>query len=122
MSEFYIASNFQKPIKVVFIDNQLNPNPFSIMFIRSSDFLHSFPSVFFPIVAFMAGLASIPNVFGQVHHGGQPEWQIDISTIPALRLPEIDRELLDAQDAVTDQYKEAPWRFGVEFEVNVDPL
>ena len=63
----------------------------------------------------------MPIVFGQVHHGGQPEWQIDISTIPALRLPEIDRELLDAQDAVTDQYKEAPWRFGVEFEVNVDP-
>jgi hypothetical protein len=69
----------------------------------------------------MAGLAWMPGVVGQINHGGQPEWRIDIATIPALRLPDIDRELLDAQDAVTDQYKEAPWRFGVEFEVNVDP-
>lgn len=91
------------------------------MSIRSSDFLRAFPNVFFRAVIVMTGMALIPNVFGQINHGGQPEWRIDISTIPVLRLPEIDRELLDAQDAVTDQYKQAPWRFGVEFEVNVDP-
>ena len=91
------------------------------MFIRSSDFLRAFSNIFYRVVAFMAGLALMPVVFGQINHGGQPEWQIDIATIPTLRLPDIDRELLDAQDAVTDQYKEAPWRFGVEFEVNVDP-
>ena len=91
------------------------------MFIRSSDFLRAFSNVFYRVVAFMVGLALMPGVVGQINHGGQPEWQIDIATIPALRLPDIDRESLDAQDAVTDQYKEAPWRFGVEFEVNVDP-
>ena len=35
-------------------------------------------------------------------------------------LAALDLELLAAQDAVTDQYKEAPWRFGVEREVNLD--
>lgn len=34
-----------------------------------------------------------------------------------VQLPSIDREVLDAEDAVTDQYKEAAWRFGVEFPV-----
>lgn len=34
-----------------------------------------------------------------------------------VQLPAIDRAALDAEDVVTDQYKEAPWRFGVEFPV-----
>ena len=69
------------------------------MFIRSSDFFRAFSNIFYRVVAFMAGLALMPGVFGQINHGGQPDWQIDIATIPTLRLPDIDRELLDAQDA-----------------------
>lgn len=34
-----------------------------------------------------------------------------------VQLPAIDRTVLDAEDVVTDQYKEAPWRFGFEFPV-----
>ena len=64
-------------------------------------------------------MASILN--GQVHHGGAPNWNIDESIIPSVRLTNIDRTLLDSQDAVTDQFKEAPWRFGVEFDVSIDP-
>lgn len=57
---------------------------------------------------------------GQVERGGKPSWDADLSVVPKLRLSEIDRDLLNSQDAVTDQYKEAPWRFGVEFDVDID--
>ena len=57
----------------------------------------------------------------QVSCGGQPNWLFDAEEIPAYRLPEIDRVALDAADAVIDQYKEAPWRFGVEFDMDISP-
>jgi hypothetical protein len=63
--------------------------------------------------------ASLSN--GQVERGGKPSWDIDISTVPKLRLSAIDQTLLDSQDVVTDQFKEAPWRFGVEFDVDINP-
>jgi hypothetical protein len=63
--------------------------------------------------------ASLSN--GQVERGGKPSWDIDISSVPKLRLSAIDQTLLDSQDVVTDQFKEAPWRFGVEFDVDINP-
>ena len=38
-----------------------------------------------------------------------------------LEMPALDRAALAAEDAVVDQYKEAPWRFGVEHEVQISP-
>ena len=42
-----------------------------------------------------------------------------MSTIPTFSSGELDLNVLAAEDAVTDQYKEAPWRFGVEREVSL---
>ena len=64
---------------------------------------------------------AIASVKGQVQHGGTPNWNVSVEDVPSMRLPAIDRDVLDAQDAVTDQYKEAPWRFGVEFAVDISP-
>lgn len=57
----------------------------------------------------------------QVGHGGEPAVWSDkhlASDIPFIATPQIDLNLLAAEDAVTDQYKEAPYRFGVENAVN----
>jgi hypothetical protein len=57
--------------------------------------------------------------FGQIERGGFPEWDILADEIPTFRLPSIDRVALAAEDAVTDNFKEVPWRFGVEFAVDI---
>ena len=38
-----------------------------------------------------------------------------------IELPTINREALAAEDAVTDKIKDIPWRFGVEYDVNINP-
>ena len=63
---------------------------------------------------------SILTVQSQVSQGGEPLRWADKSIpseIPVVATPSVDREALAAEDAVTDQYKEAPYRFGVEIEV-----
>lgn len=55
----------------------------------------------------------------QISRGGFPDWNVVVEDVPAFRLPAIDREALAAEDAVTDKVKEVPWRFGVEFEVDI---
>jgi len=57
----------------------------------------------------------------QISHGGQPvNWAN--KTAPAgisfERMGAIDRERIAMEDAITDQYKDIPYRFGVEFETN----
>lgn len=62
-------------------------------------------------------------VNAQIQQGGEPfDWQnksID-SQIPFLRTEPLNLQQLAAEDAVADQYKDAPYRFGVEYEVNID--
>ncbi len=61
-------------------------------------------------------------VHAQIAQGGAPwKWgsSIDLSNVPQITTGELDLTVLNAEDAVTDQYKEAPWRFGVEREVNL---
>lgn len=61
-------------------------------------------------------------LMAQISRGGVPEWNaVAFDALPVLRMPLIDLAALAAEDAVTDQYKEAPWRFGVEYEVDIDP-
>jgi len=59
-------------------------------------------------------------IFAQISHGGAPiNWE-DATYQPEFEIknmPGVDLATLAAEDAVTDQYKEAPWRFGVEQEV-----
>lgn len=63
----------------------------------------------------------VAPTLSQLSHGGIPSWDVELRNIPVHTLPDINRALLDAEDAVTDQIKEVPWRFGVEFEVSLSP-
>ena len=59
--------------------------------------------------------------FAQVSQGGTPwQWGLESAdwSCPEISTAALDLDLLASQDAVTDQYKEAPWRFGVEREVD----
>ena len=61
------------------------------------------------------------TVSAQLSFGGAPAgWPQPVTEgFPWTVLPELDFGLLAAQDAVTDQVKEAPWRFGVEHAVDL---
>lgn len=62
------------------------------------------------------------SIFGQISHGGQPHvWnQKELSTaIPFVQMDPIDLARLQMEDAVTDQYKDLPYRFGYEFSTNI---
>jgi lysyl endopeptidase len=70
----------------------------------------------------LCALVGAHDAEAQISRGGAPQWNaFGFEELPILRMPSIDREALAAQDAVTDLYKEAPWRFGVEYDVNIDP-
>lgn len=56
----------------------------------------------------------------QITYGGSP-W-FNGARPEAVTLPAIDRAALAAEDAVTDRYKEAPWRFGVEHEMALNAI
>ncbi|MEC8361867.1 MAG: hypothetical protein VX002_06150, partial [Bacteroidota bacterium] len=56
----------------------------------------------------------------QITYGGSP-WP-EGERPEAVTMPAIDRATLAAEDAVTDRYKEAPWRFGVEHEMALNPV
>ena len=63
------------------------------------------------------------GAMAQLSYGGQPQNWDDKhypSTIPTVTTPIPDRTVLAAEDAVVDQYKEAPYRFGVEFEMDLN--
>ena len=65
----------------------------------------------------VAALLAIPTT-GQISYGGEPNLQglrPEARTFPAL-----DLVALEAEDRVTDVFKEAPWRFGVEHDVLID--
>jgi len=69
-------------------------------------------------------LLSAAGASAQVSYGGQPtKWnnknQNDFG-VRYYKTPAIDLQALAAEDAVTDQYKETPYRFGVEHTVSLD--
>lgn len=68
-----------------------------------------------------AGLALSLFASAQLSHGGQPlNWSNKTAAtgIQFERMGAIDRERLALEDAITDQYKDIPYRFGAEFETN----
>lgn len=70
------------------------------------------------ILTAMLWMSSSAFTLAQITYGGTP-WST--GTRPdAISLPAIDREALAAEDAVTDRFKEVPWRFGVEHTVRWD--
>jgi lysyl endopeptidase len=74
-----------------------------------------------PLIA--AFLVVVTVIHGQISYGGQPQdWdRKDLQLNAFLAMPAIDRIALAAEDAVTDRYKEAPYRFGVEHNVSLTP-
>ena len=61
-----------------------------------------------------------PSINAQISHGGSPINWGDATYQPTFEMhemPNVDLDALAIEDAVTDQHKEAPWRFGVEQEV-----
>lgn len=83
--------------------------------IHMTDLQRSFRTGIVCLVALCFAQCSL----AQISRGGSPDWDVVMEEIPTFRLPAIDRVSLAAEDAVTDTYKEVPWRFGVEFEVDI---
>ena len=68
-----------------------------------------------------AGLVLSLFAAAQLSHGGQPlNWSNKTASngIQYERMGAIDRDRLALEDAITDQYKDIPYRFGVEFATN----
>ncbi len=76
------------------------------------------------LLLFTFSLLTVLGAFSQINYGGQPDsWDIkDLSAfdIPFYTTDGYDLEKLQAEDAVTDQYKETPYRFGVDHQVDID--
>lgn len=68
-----------------------------------------------PTLFLLLTLALDFSAQAQISHGGLP-W-LDGPRPEPILLPELDLERLRAEDAVTDQHKDIPWRYGVEHEV-----
>jgi len=72
------------------------------------------------IFLLLVGVIFSTAISAQISHGGTPINWGDATYQPAFEMqvmPEVDLTALAVEDAVTDQFKEAPWRFGVEQEV-----
>lgn len=60
------------------------------------------------------------NSIGQISHGGNPDnWRHSVvRTIPVEELPQLDLTSYRSEDAVNDEYKDIPYRFGVNVDVD----
>lgn len=76
------------------------------------------------INALMMFLAVMGSAFAQIEHGGEPNnWELkdaSFADVPFFTTPKLDLEAIKAEDAVVDQYKETPYRFGYDHEVDIN--
>jgi len=61
----------------------------------------------------------------QISQGGSPErWDsdftFDVSQLPKYESEALDMDLIRAQDEISDQLKDVPYRFGIELETSID--
>ena len=71
------------------------------------------------ILLLFAALFSTVSI-AQISHGGSPLNWDDATYLPVFEIksmPVVDLVAAAAEDAVTDQFKDAPWRFGLERDV-----
>lgn len=71
----------------------------------------------------LVGLLCFVNAYSQVSYGGEPyNWNSKelSNVIPFERMAEVDVAVLAAEDAITDQFKDLPYRFGYEHEVSLN--
>lgn len=78
----------------------------------------------FSVVVFLFLYANF-FVFGQLSIGGTPLSFEKINytfseQIPVIQMPEFDLATLIAEDEILDQYKDIPWRFGHNINVNIN--
>jgi hypothetical protein len=62
----------------------------------------------------VAAFAAVAPLAAQISYGGAPRRDLPTDGLPVHDFGSVDRGALAAEDAVTDSYKEVPWRFGVE--------
>ncbi|NQX90944.1 MAG: T9SS type A sorting domain-containing protein [Flavobacteriales bacterium] len=72
-------------------------------------------------------LFAIAIANGQISQGGEPlRWglplELDDMSSHRYDAPEQDWDLIQAQDEIGDQYKDIPYRFGIELETNINVL
>lgn len=74
----------------------------------------------------LAILTYCSEAIGQINYGGEPyNWNskhVDFSAVNKIEFPTLDMEEIQAEDEVTDQYKETPYRFGISHEVEINIL
>ena len=59
------------------------------------------------------------SAMAQIQQGGQPlHWGESVPTVAYKTFPALDLDVISAEDAVTATMKDAPWRFGIEHNVN----
>ncbi|NOX45688.1 MAG: T9SS type A sorting domain-containing protein [Chlorobi bacterium] len=61
--------------------------------------------------------------FAQLSEGGQPhgfDHQLSMGDVPIENMPAVDVNQLIAEDEINNQYKDIPWRFGENFDVNLN--
>ena len=63
----------------------------------------------------LALLGASATTQAQITYGGTPFHTQELPEAAAL--PALDRDALALEDDVSDRFKEAPWRFGVEHDV-----
>jgi len=83
----------------------------------------SFMKKVYLIIVVMFTILTIPS-FAQVNIGGQPYSYTakGISlNVPAEMMPQVDVATLLAEDKASDGFKDRPWRFGENIEVNFNP-
>ncbi len=75
----------------------------------------------FTLSFFISGLLHFNALYSQVTFGGEPQrWQIkDVpAVVPFVLTAAPDLSAIQMEDAVTDQDKSAPYRFGIEYNVD----
>lgn len=70
-------------------------------------------------ITFLFLILIITNSFGQVTNTGEPmSWKINqLSAVAPIQMQPIDLTALQAEDAINDQRRDIPWRFGKELPV-----
>lgn len=73
---------------------------------------------------FLLAVSASSIVSAQIAHEGEPyQWsnkEVSMADIPTFTSKKLDMPSIKAEDLVVDQYKETPYRFGIELEVSID--
>jgi lysyl endopeptidase len=77
------------------------------------------------LVAIIACALLAPNAFAQINHGGTPySWQnskkMNQEDLHLVKLPPVNVQALQAEDAINEQLKMGPWRFGFNHTVSLN--